>query len=505
MTLRMYVMATFIWGLASGLESTFAQQPKVPVLVRFSKPPSQTEAALVAKLGGSVKRQFKIVPAFAVELPAEAVNALRRQPGIAAVELDMEVVAHDYANVWGVERINSPAVHAGHWVGSDATPIPILGTGIRVAVLDTGIDYLHPDLSANYRGGYDFVNNDNDPMDDNWHGTHVSGTIGALKDGVGAVGVSPEIDLYGLKVLDARGSGSFSSIISALDWAVNNNMQVLNLSLGSSGDPGTTVRQAFQQAYNQGLVIISSAGNAGSGTDTVGYPAKYESVIAVASTTSTDSRSSFSSTGPAVEIAAPGSSIYSTDSGGGYYTASGTSMAAPHVAGVAALILAAGIGDLNGNTFTNDEVRWVLQMTAEDLGAAGRDEGFGYGLVDAVGAVWLAANPDGSSPPPSVIFDAPANLTATVVSNLVTLTWQDNSNVEDGFQIQYGVSAKNRTNWQTPISVSANTTSYAVTLPDDKYRFRVRATREADITAWSNEVNLTVGSTGGGGNKGGKK
>jgi subtilisin len=185
---------------------------------------------------------------------------------------------------------------------------------------------------------------------------------------------------------------------------------VVNLSLGSASDPGTTVRQAFTNAYAKGLVIVASAGNAGSGTDTVGFPAKYDSVIAVASTTSSDGRSNFSSTGPAVEIAAPGSSIYSTDLGRGYYTASGTSMAVPHVAGVAALILGAGISDLNGNTFVNDEVRWVLQTTANDLGTEGRDEWFGFGLADAEAAVWLAANANSDNPPPvPAVFDPPPN------------------------------------------------------------------------------------------------
>lgn len=487
--------------LLSGWGNVMAQQPLVPVLVRFHKPPEQAQAELVKLRGGIVTRQFKIVPAFAAQLPAAAIAAMRKQPGVAAVELDLQFQAHDYATVWGVNRIQAPQVHSGEWAGD--TPLPVRGTGVRVAVLDTGIDYNHPDLAANYRGGYDYVNNDNDPMDDHWHGTHVAGTIAALRDGVGAVGVAPRVDLYGLKVLSSSGSGSFSYVISALDWSINNNMQVLNLSLGSATDPGTTVRQAFDNAYAKGLVIVASAGNSGSGTDTVGFPAKYSSVIAVASTTSTDARSSFSSTGPAVEIAAPGSAIYSTDLGGGYYTASGTSMASPHVAGVAALTLAAGLADLNGSGYANDEVRWTLQTSALDLGTAGRDELFGFGLVDASAAVWLAANPDGSNPPPPPRFDAPSNLTGTALGSLATLTWQDNSNVEDAFQLQYGVRTKNSTNWQTPIQLSANTTSWATSLANATYRFRVRAVRENLTTAWSNEISLQIGSSDGKG--GGKK
>lgn len=457
---------------------------------------------MVKQRGGVVTRQFKIVPAFAAKLPAAAIGSMRAQRGVATVELDLEVMAHDYNTVWGVNRIQAPLVHSGQWAG-DGEGGPVLGTGIRVAVLDTGIDHNHPDLAANYVGGYDFVNSDSDPMDDHGHGTHVAGTIAALWNGVGVVGVAPQADLYGLKVLGSNGSGSFSNIIAALDWAINNNMQVLNLSLGSSGDPGTTVRQAFDNAYAKGLVIVASAGNAGSGTDTVGYPAKYDSVIAVGSTTSTDALSSFSSTGPAVEIAAPGSAIYSTYLGGRYSTSSGTSMAAPHVAGVAALTLSAGLTDLNGSGFVNDEVRAVLQASAQDLGAAGRDPLFGFGLVDASAAVFLSANPGGSNPPPPPRFDPPSNLTGTVLGSLATLTWQDNANVEDGFQLQYGIRVKNTTKWQNPILLPANTTTWAANLSDATYRFRVRAVRENLTTAWSNEISLQVSTSGSKG--GGKK
>ncbi|MFM7867039.1 MAG: S8 family serine peptidase, partial [Planctomycetaceae bacterium] len=134
----------------------------------------------------------------------------------------------------------------------------------------------------------------------------------------------------------------------------------------------------------------------------------------VGSTTSTDALSSFSSTGPTVEVAAPGSSIYSTLNGGGWGTMSGTSMASPHAAGVMALILAAGIEDADGNGRRNDEARWVLQSTCLDLGTAGRDNSFGFGLIDADAAVLLAYNPGGSPPPPAPIFNAPSNLAGTV-------------------------------------------------------------------------------------------
>jgi subtilisin len=473
-------------------------------LVRFSSPPGQAEAAMINGLGGKVKRQFKIVPAFAVSLPAPAVEALSKRAGVAAIEPDGQFQAHDdYSSVWGVRRIYSPQVHDGSWVGSSATPIPVTGSGIRVAVMDTGIDGSHPELAANYRGGYDFVNNDNDPFDDHWHGTHVAGTIAAVLNGSGVAGVAPDVELYGIKVLSSTGSGSFSWVISGLDWCVANNIDVVNLSLGASGNPGSTVEAAFDNAWAAGVVIMASAGNSGAGTDTVGWPAQYGSAIAIASTTSADARSSFSSTGPAVELAAPGSSIFSTYPGNSYATASGTSMACPHAAGAAALVIAGGIVDDNGDGRINDEVRAALQVTALDLGSAGRDQEFGYGLIDVAAAVLISADTGdggggGGDPPP--VFDAPTNLTGTAAGNVVSLTWSDNSNVETGYQVQYGLKVKKNITWETPIDLPANTSATELTLPSGSYRIRVRAVKDAELTAWSDQLSISVG---GGGKKGG--
>ncbi|MBU2052676.1 MAG: S8 family serine peptidase, partial [Nanoarchaeota archaeon] len=149
-----------------------------------------------------------------------------------------------------------------------------------------GIDYNHPDLKSNYKGGYDFVNTDTDPMDDHGHGTHVAGTVAALDNGIGVVGVAPEANLYALKVLSSGGSGSYSDVIAALQWCVNNGIQVTNNSYGSSGDPGTNVKEAFDNAYNiHGIIHVAAAGNSGNPPgrgDNIIYPARYDSVIAVA-------------------------------------------------------------------------------------------------------------------------------------------------------------------------------------------------------------------------------
>jgi hypothetical protein len=334
------------------------------------------------------------VPAIAANIPETAVAGLLRSQRVLRVELDgqFQAVDAELTAAWGVEHIGSGFVHAGLNKGS----------GVTVAVIDSGIDYTHPDLDGNYMGGYDFVNDDNDPMDDYSHGTHVAGTIGAEDNGSGVVGVAPEAYLYGLKVLNSNGSGSFSDIIAALQWAVDMGIQVTNNSYGSSVNPGSTVQAAFDNSYAAGVLHIAAGGNSGNPKgkrNNVIYPAQWESVVAVAATGSTDLRASFSSTGPANELAAPGVSILSTMPGGGYGTKSGTSMASPHAAGTAALIIAARFVTSAG------DVRQRLQDTADDLGDPGRDNHYGYGLVDAVEAV---TDPGTGNSPPSVAIASPS-------------------------------------------------------------------------------------------------
>jgi len=345
------------------------------VFIRFAHQPGPDEENLVEAAGGEIKYTYRLVPAIAATLPDAAIQGLSRNPNIAAIEPDGEVhiVDVELDSAWGVKRIGASVVHDG---GNR-------GGGVRVAILDTGIDYTHPDLNGNYVGGMDFANDDGDPRDDNGHGTHVAGTVAAEDDGAGVVGVAPQASLYAIKVLSASGSGYWSDIIAGLQWATDQGVDVTNNSYGSSSNPGSTVQAAFDNSYAAGVLHVASAGNSGIcvGTgESVGYPAAFSSVIAVAATDSNNLRACFSSTGADVEISAPGVSITSTRMGGGYVVYSGTSMASPHVAGVAALVIASGVS-------SHTEVRQRLQQTADDLGAAGRDALYGFGLVDADEAV----------------------------------------------------------------------------------------------------------------------
>ncbi len=347
--------------------------------------------AVVQEAGGSVVYNYNIIPAMAVKGPQEFITNLAANPSVLRIEPDKKVFALDAEldNTWGVKRIGSGAVHAG---GNS-------GNGVRVGILDSGIDYLHEDLIDNYVGGVDFVNNDDDPMDDYGHGTHVAGTVGAKDNGIGVVGVAPEAHLYAVKILNSSGSGNWSDIIAALDWAVTNNIQVTNNSYGASSYPGVAVETAFDNSANAGLIHVASAGNSGNPPgkgDNVGYPGNFTSVIAVTATDINDKRARFSSTGINAEIAAPGVNVRSTRMGGGYVNFNGTSMASPHVAGTVALALAADVS-------VND-VRSLLQTTADDLGDPGWDPHYGFGLVDAIEMTGGTVNQ-----PPVITLTAPAN------------------------------------------------------------------------------------------------
>ena len=407
-------------GRAFSAES-FEQAPvenRLDVIVAFSAMPGPPEEALVRAVGGQVRHRYHLVPAIAAAIPPQAVTALRANPRVTAVEADVRVFAVDVEldNSWGVKRVGAGPVHREG----------ISGAGVKVAIIDSGIDHTHPDLALNYAGGYDFVNDDADPFDDNAHGTHVAGIVAARDDDAGVVGVAPHATLYALKVLDASGNGSFSSVLAALQWAVDNGVQVTNNSYGSSEDPGVTVQQAFANAEAAGILHVAASGNSGTcqGTgDTVLFPARYASVMAVAATDSLDRSPCFSSTGPAVELSAPGVAVNSTIPGGGYQLFSGTSMASPHVAGAAALVWSQGlVSDVNGNSRVNDEVRQRLIGTAQDLGAAGLDPWYGHGLVDAMAATGTPAPRDPAvavsvSPSKSLYIkgiDASVPLTAVV-------------------------------------------------------------------------------------------
>lgn len=377
--------------------SAFAGGKKIVTFDRHMK--SSEKLVQINSLGGAVERELKLIGAVAAVFPEDVKDhRIWSLKGVTNVEDDLYLPWLNGASLqasplptlesalaaaadlkapsaeasffsarqddpelpWGVKRVNA----AGAW------PY-VTGAGVKVAVIDTGIDYTHPDLAPNYKGGWNAVTMTIDPMDDQGHGTHVAGTVGAVRDGKGVAGVAPLAELYGVKVLDKNGSGQYSWIVAGIEWAVENKMQVINMSLG--GRSGTAaLAEVMKVAHKAGIAIVCAAGN---DSGAVNFPARYPEAIAVSASASNDSIASFSSRGPEIAVIAPGVSVYSTRKGGGYTSMSGTSMASPHAAGLAALAVEAGH---NGA----EAVRAALKGAATLLPAV-QPGHQGAGMVDA--------------------------------------------------------------------------------------------------------------------------
>lgn len=249
---------------------------------------------------------------------------------------------------WGVERVKAEKI----WPYTRGEQVP-------VAILDSGIDLEHPDLINNIAGGINILNPAQRPMDENGHGTHVAGTIAAEDNNFGVVGVAPRTKLYSIKMLNRDGEGTLAGIIKGLQWCVANGIRVVNLSIGSSKN-SLALRMAVQRAYRAGLIMVCAAGNEGTG-NSISYPAAYPEVITVGAIDQYDQLASFSSYGPQLTVVAPGSGIYSTFLDGSYVRLSGTSMAAPHVTGLLALLLS-----INPR-LTHNRLMTLLHKSSEKL------------------------------------------------------------------------------------------------------------------------------------------
>jgi thermitase len=279
-----------------------------------------------------------------------------------------------FSSMYGLDRIDAPE---GWTTAYGAGVFPSTG-GVRVGVVDTGIDKTHPELASKVKACAQSILNiglmqNGQCNDDHGHGTHTAGTIAALtNNGVGVAGVAPNAELAICKALNAAGSGFTTDIVKCINWLrTTGGARIISMSIG--GGTTTTFNNELSAAYAAGVLLIAAAGNDGDAT--MNYPAAHPDVVSVAATDSNDARASFSNCNADVEIAAPGVNILSTAPGGGYQTMSGTSMATPHVSGVAAVVM-------KQKNLTAAQTRALLTSTADDLGAAGRDTCFGFGRVN---------------------------------------------------------------------------------------------------------------------------
>jgi subtilisin family serine protease len=349
---------------------------------------------------------YKLPPGLTVE---RAVGKLKGGDGIIAEPnhiFSLTFIPNDphFPNQWGLRNTGQVIGGVAGTPGADINAVEAwdiergLSNQVVVAVIDSGIDLAHPDLQGRIwqnpgeipnngldddgNGyvddvfGWNFVHNNKTPADDNGHGTHVSGIVTAATDnGLGIAGTSHGALIMPLKAADSAGSLSLSNVIKAIDYAADNGADIINMSFAAAlSPPSTALGSAIDQAHAKGLTLLAAVGNEGDGT--INYPAGYDNVIGVGATTNRDEKASFSNHNSTVDIVAPGQTIYSTFPGG-YAFLSGTSMATPMAAGVAALALSRQPG------LAPVQVKSALTAQADDLGAPGRDDYFGYGRVNA--------------------------------------------------------------------------------------------------------------------------
>jgi thermitase len=413
------------------------------------------------------------------DLMADKRADLLDDPAVESVDYNylrtLSAVPNDprFPEQWGLTRIQAPDA----W---DTTR----GDGSLIAIVDGGALGSHPDLAGAFVGQRDYVNNDATPNDEDGHGSHVSGIAAARTDnGRGIAGTAPRASLLNYDVCGPRFC-SDADINEAIVDAADADADVINMSLGGGGS-SSAQRNAVDYAWNRGTVLVAAAGNEAQEGNPVSYPAAYANVIAVGATNRSNDRAGFSNYGSYVDVAAPGTQILSSIPPADYDSWDGTSMATPFVSGVAALLSSRGL--------TAQEIRTRIQNTATDLGSIGRDDQFGYGLVDAEAAVADNGAPPPPPPPgedttpPEITFSNPSP-ERTGVSRRVSVTTTvseelDASSVND-FNVQLYA---NGADSPVDATVSCDSSCRTVTLDPSS---RLRAGAWYSVVLWNDSSGL---------------
>lgn len=424
------------------------------LLVQHRAGVTRSQASEVIKgAGAAVAGEIPQLRVIRISVPANAMEkvrtALEKNPFVSFVEPNFIASAAatpndaQYLAQWHLSAVMAPS---GWDLSTGAGTVPI-------AVIDSGVDPTHPDLAGKLMAGYNFLGGNTDTHDVLGHGTAVAGTAAAgSNNAIGVTGVAWANPVMPLVVLDSANYATYSNIASAIIYAADRGVRVINISIGGSSS-STTLQSAVDYAWNKGAVIFASAMN--NSTSTPYYPAACNRVIAVTATTSSDTLAGFSNFGNWVDIAAPGASILTTSRGGGYSYWNGTSFASPIAAGLAALVLSM------NPALTATDVEAIIKDNADDLGASGFDQQFGYGRANVYYTLLAAKNsapqPDTTAPVASITAPT-AGATVLAVAG-VNVSATDNVGVTktelyvDGLLIA--------TDSVSPFSFSWDTTKYA--------------------------------------------
>ncbi|MBL0176375.1 MAG: S8 family serine peptidase [Ignavibacteria bacterium] len=408
---------------------------------------------------------------FAATIPPQALEGIKRNPNVDFIEPDgIATINGSQTNPpsWGLDRVDQTALPL-----NQVYNYPNDGTDVDVYIIDTGIRADHQEYNGRVSSGWDFIDNDNNTADCQGHGTHVAGTVGGV-----TTGIAKNVHLIGVRVLNCSGSGTWSQVIAGIDWvtANHNGPSVANMSLG--GGYSASVNQAVATSVASGVVYAVAAGN--NGAVACNYsPASAPTALTVGATGSNDARASFSNYGSCVDLFAPGVGITSSTMTGTntYASWNGTSMATPHVAGVAAIYLSA------NPTATPAQVMSALIGNA----TSGVLSGIGTGSPN------LLLNNNVTGPPPPAPPAAPSNLTATTTSpTAITLNWNDNANNETGFTVERSTSSNSGFAWLATLGADATTYANSGLPQGTRYWYRVRAENANGSSAWSNTANATT-------------
>ena len=345
-----------------------ASEHQTNIIVKYA---TEHDKKRIIQQSDSIIKEYSQLPLLEIKISEERLQALMKDKHIEFYEENQSFSIQNQFKVANLstaelERWNLKAMDVQHGWNAGFT-----GKGVKIAIIDSGVEN-HSDLTI--AGGVTFVGNSYD--DDHGHGTHVAGIIAGKHNGTGVAGIAPNAEVYALKAIGKDGKGDVADVLKAIDWAIENKMDIINLSFGDL-EYAKSLHEGVKKAADNDIIIVAASGNEGndSGTgNTINYPARHDEVISVASINHQLKRSSSSGTGDTNDFAAPGEEIYSTYLNGQYATYNGTSMATPHITGLLALLME------QYPYATATELREGLSYIAEDLGDAGYDALYGYGL-----------------------------------------------------------------------------------------------------------------------------